>query len=159
MATEQDTQTTGPIFAIQRVYTKDISFESPSTPQIFREAWQPEVSLDLQTKTQALEEGTHEVVLSVTATAKQKDKIAFIVEIQQAGIFTLQGFPEEQVRQALGSMCPSILYPFAREAIASAVTHGGFPQLLLAPVNFEALYMQHLTAQSEKTDKAASMAN
>jgi len=142
-----------PNFAIQRIYIKDISFESPETPKIFKEEWAPEVSLDLQTKTQVLESGVHEVILDLRATAKQKDKVAFLIEVQQAGIFTVQGFEEDQQKQILGSMCPSILYPFAREVIASLVMNGGFPPLLLAPVNFDAIYAQHLKHEAEQKVK------
>jgi len=144
-----------PTFAIQRVYIKDVSFESPETPHIFREDWAPEVSLDLQTKTLPMENGIHEVVLELRATAKQKDKVAFLVEVQQAGIFTVQGFEEAQQKQLLGSMCPNILYPFAREVIASLVMNGGFPPLLLAPVNFDAIYAQHLKQAAEQAGASA----
>lgn len=137
----------GPVFNIQRIYVKDGSFEAPNTPDIFRQEWKPEVNVDLQTKTNRLEDTIYEVVLHLTVTVKMQDKTAFLVEVHQAGIFTLKGFPEEPLAHALGSMCPGILYPYAREAVSDLVMRGGFPQLLLAPVNFDALYFQHLEQQ------------
>lgn len=138
----------GAQFSIQRIYVKDASFEVPLAPEIFRTDWKPEVSVDLQTKTNRLEDTLYEIDLHITVTVKVGDKVAFLVEVNQGGIFTLKGFPEDQLGHALGSLCPAILYPYAREAISDLVIKGGFPQLLLAPVNFDALYMQHL--QKEK---------
>lgn len=147
----QDTQKQeGPVFTIQRIYVKDVSFETPHAPEIFREEWKPEVNVDLQTKTNRLEDTIFEVVLHLTVTVKMGEKVAFLVEVHQAGIFTLKGFPQEQLAHALGSMCPNILYPYARETISDIVIRGGFPQLLLAPVNFDALYMQHLEQQKKE---------
>lgn len=153
---DQDTKKQeGPIFTIQRIYVKDISFETPHAPEIFREEWKPEVNVDLQTKTNRLEETIYEIALHLTVTVKMGDKVAFLVEVNQAGIFTLKGFPNDQLSHAIGSLCPNILYPYAREAISDIVIRGGFPQLLLAPVNFDALYMQHLE-QQRKEGKAQS---
>ena len=108
--------------------------------------------MDLSTKTQALENSTHEVELTVTVTVKVKETTAFLIEVKQAGIFTISGFPEEQLGPRLGSFCPNVLYPYAREAITSAVMKAGFPQLYLAPVNFDALYEQH-RQQAESTEE------
>lgn len=149
-------QQEGPVFTIQRIYTKDISFEAPNAPDIFKAEWKPDVNVDLQTKTNPLEDGIYEVILHLTVTVKMQDKNAFLVEVHQAGIFTLKGFPEQQLGHALGSMCPNILYPYAREAISDIVTRGGFPQLLLAPVNFDALYLQHLEQQKKGKEDAAN---
>ncbi len=146
MAEEQSNQEPdeGPEFAIQRIYVKDMSLEAPNSPQIFLEDWQPEMDLDLSTDAQSvLEEGVREVVLTVTVTVKIKEKVAFLVEVKQAGIFSFSGVPEDQLHPMLGSFCPSILYPYAREAVTSAVIHAGFPSLYLAPVNFDALYQEH----------------
>lgn len=140
----------GLLFSIQRIYVKDVSFEAPHAPEIFREEWKPEVNVDLQSKTNRLEETVFEVVLHATVTVKMKDKVAFLVEAHQAGIFTLKGLSEEQLSHALGSMCPNILYPYGRETISDLVIRGGFPQLLLAPVNFDALYLQHLEQQKKQ---------
>lgn len=132
-----------PEFGIQRLYIKDLSFEAPNSPAIFLDEWKPELNMDLSTKAEPLGEGTHSVVLTVTVTVKMKDKVAFLIEVQQGGIFSLKNFPEDQLRPMLGSFCPNILYPYAREAVTDAAIRGGFPQLYLAPVNFDALYQQH----------------
>jgi preprotein translocase subunit SecB len=142
----------GPVFTIQRIYVKDVSFETPHAPEIFREEWKPEVNVDLQTKTNRLEDTIYEVVLHLTVTVKMGERVAFLVEVHEAGIFTLKGFAQDQLAHALGSMCPNILYPYARETISDIVIRGGFPQLLLAPVNFDALYLQHLEQQKGKSD-------
>ena len=142
----------GPIFNIQRIYVKDLSFETPSSPGIFKSEWKPEVNVDLNTKTDKVEDDIFEVVLHLTVTVKLGDKTAFLIEAHQAGIFTVKGFPEEQHNHVLGSLCPGILYPYARETISDVVTRGGFPQLLLAPVNFDALYFQHLEQQKQKKE-------
>lgn len=140
-------------FAIQKIYLKDISFEAPHTPLVFTEKWAPNIDLQLSSASHNIDETLYEVVLTVTVTAKLGDKSAFLVEVQQAGIFTIQGVGEN-LGHILGSFCPNILFPFARETVADLVTRGGFPQLLLAPVNFDALYAQHL--QRVQQNAAAS---
>jgi preprotein translocase subunit SecB len=137
-------------FAMQRIYTKDLSFESPSTPDIFKKQWQPQVNVDLNTKSDKIdEEGNFEVVLTVTITAKVEDQTAFLIEVQQAGIFFIKGFEGENLRRLLGTAAPNILFPYARETIDTVCVKGAFPAVMLAPVNFEALYQQALTqAQS-----------
>ena len=137
-----------PEFAIQRLYSKDLSFEAPNTPVIFKEEWQPELKIDMQTTSTHLEEDIYEVVLAITVTVKSKDKVAFLVEVKQAGIFLLKNFPQEQMGPMLGSVCPTIIFPYAREVISDVVVRGGFPQLCLAPVNFDALYAQHVQNQT-----------
>ncbi len=132
----------GPQFGLQRIYLKDVSFETPNTPGIFREEWTPEINMQLNSKTIPLEEGLYEVVLTVTVTAKKEDTTGFLAEVQQAGIFHAAGFPKEQLNKMLGAYCPNTLYPFAREAVSDLVMKGGFPQILLAPVNFDAIYEQ-----------------
>ncbi len=158
MATEDQTAAQeGPQFNIQRIYVKDVSFETPHAPEIFRVEWKPEVNVDLQTRANQLEESIHEIALHITVTVKVGDKVAFLVEVNQAGIFTLKGLQPDQLSHALGSVCPNILYPYAREAISDIVIRGGFPQLLLAPVNFDALYIQHLEQQKkQQTEGKAS---
>ncbi|KTD08607.1 protein-export chaperone SecB [Legionella jamestowniensis] len=138
-------------FMIQRVYMKDSSFEAPNTPAIFQHKWEPELSLDLNTQNTQLEQDVYEVVLTVTATVKNQNTTAFLVEVKQAGIFTIQGPSKDQLEHLLNSFCPNILFPYAREAITSQVIRGSFPQLVLAPINFDALYMQ----QMEEKQKAA----
>ena len=131
-------------FMIQRIYVKDMSFETPNTPAVFQQQWEPELNLDLNNHFTKLEEGVYEVVLTVTATVKNQKETAFLIEVKQAGIFTIQGAAAEQKDHLLGSFCPNILFPYAREAITSQVIRGSFPQLVLAPINFDALYMQQL---------------
>ena len=133
-----------PEFGIQRIYLKDLSFEAPKSPQVFLEEWKPELDMDIATKTQVLENDLHNVILTVTVTVKMKEAVIFIVEVQQAGIFSIKHFAEDQLKPMLGSFCPNVLYPYAREAITNVVVKGGFPQLYLAPVNFDALYQQQL---------------
>ena len=140
-------------FMIQRIYVKDLSFETKNTPAVFQQQWEPELSLDLNTQHTKLETGIFEVVLTVTATVKNQNTTAFLVEVRQAGIFTIQGAPTPQLDHLLGSFCPSILFPYAREAITAEVIRGSFPQLILAPINFDALYMQQLE-EKQKTDAA-----
>jgi len=145
-------------FAIQRVYTKDISFETPNSPQIFTGEWQPAVNVQLNTAVQELGEDHYELVLQVTVTAKQDDKTGFLAEVQQAGIFLLSGIPEEEMGPMLGIFCPNILFPYAREVVSDLVARGSFPQLVLAPVNFEALYAQH-QQQAAAQDEAGEAAH
>lgn len=140
-------------FMIQRVYVKDSSFETPNTPAVFQQQWEPELSLDVNNSHTLLEDNVYEVVLTLTATVKNQNAVAFLAEVKQAGIFTIQGAPAEQLAHLLGSFCPSILFPYARETITSHVIRGSFPQLVLAPINFDALYMQHLEDKSKNNEK------
>jgi preprotein translocase subunit SecB len=136
-------------FAMQRIYNKDISFESPATPGVFKKQWQPQVNVDLNTKSDKIDEqGNFEVVLTITITAKIEEETAFLIEVQQAGIFFITGFEGEDLRRILGTAAPNILFPYARESIDSLCVKGGFPPVMLAPVNFDALYQQAL-AQSQ----------
>ena len=140
----------GPHFEIVRIYLKDVSFETPNSPEVFRQDFKPEVNLQLNTSVNKLDGDLFEVVLNVTVTSKQGDKTGFLVEVQQAGIFELKGYDEAQKGSVLGAYCPNTLYPFAREAISDLVVKGGFPQLLLSPINFDALYTQKMNqAQAE----------
>ncbi len=132
------------IFQIQRIYIKDMSFESPNAPLIFQQTWQPEIKLDLDTTSNQLAESIYEVVLRVTVTASLGKENAFLCEVQQAGIFSITGIEGSQLAQCLGAYCPNILFPYARESITNLVSRGTFPQLNLAPVNFDALFMNHL---------------
>ncbi|MEP5569761.1 MAG: protein-export chaperone SecB [Halioglobus sp.] len=147
-------------FAMQRIYTKDISFESPATPDVFKKQWQPAVNVDLNTKSDKIDDtGNFEVVLSITITAKVDDETAFLVEVQQAGIFLITGIEGEDLRRVLGTAAPNILFPYARESIDSLCVKGGFPPIMLAPVNFDALYQQALAqsaAQAEEEGEAAT---
>ncbi len=131
-------------FSIQKVFTKDISFESPGSPAIFTAKWEPSVDFNLGTNVETLEDNIYEITLTVTVTVKCADTTAYLVEVSQAGIFSLTGFSDQEMGPMLGSFCPNILFPYAREVVSDLVTKGGFPQLLLAPVNFDALYAQHI---------------
>ena len=143
-------------FAIQKIYTKDISFETPNAPKIFTQKWEPAVDFNLGTQVEPLESSVFEVVLTITVTVKLEDAIAYLVEVKQAGIFLLSGFAEQEMGPMLGSFCPNILFPYAREVVSDLVNKGGFPQLILAPVNFDALYMQHMQ-QAQSTAEAKTL--
>lgn len=129
-------------FGLQRIYLKDVSFESPMAPMVFQGEWKPSLNVNIATRARQLEGDLHEVVLTVTVEAKQDDKIAFLVELQQAGIFLIAGFSTEEKQQIAGILCPQNLFPFAREEIANLTLKGGFPQILLQPINFERIYQQ-----------------
>jgi preprotein translocase subunit SecB len=143
---------------IHKIYLKDVSFETPNSPDIFSEQkWEPDVSFELRNTAKKLNDPFHEVVLAVTVTAKLGDKVAYLAEVQQAGIFSLEGYTDEQLAEMVGGYCPGILFPFVREAVTDLVTKGSFPQLLLAPVNFLALYQQHIVRQKQEgTHKKAT---
>ncbi|MBL1259742.1 MAG: protein-export chaperone SecB [Thiotrichaceae bacterium] len=147
---EQAAAVGGKQFSIQKVYVRDISFETPNTPLIFQEKWEPETNMQLGNKAVVLGEGVHEVMLTVTVTAKIGDKTAYLVEVQQSGIFNISGYDPKELPAIVGSVCPNILFPFAREAISDLVTRGGFPQLLLSPVNFDALYAEYAQQQRQQ---------
>lgn len=158
MAEEASTANPQQQFAVQRIYTKDLSFESPSTPAVFKQQWQPKVAVDLNTKSEAIDDGGNfEVVLSITITAKMEEETAFLVEVHQAGIFLITGFEGEELRRILGTAAPNILFPYARETLDSVCVKGGFPPVMLAPVNFDALYQQaRLQAQEKSPDGTAA---
>lgn len=137
-------------FGIQRIYIKDLSFESPNAPQVFQGEWQPNVSVNLQTQVDELGEGHYEVVLTVNVDAKQDDTTAYMVEVQQAAIFLASGFSQEELTPLLGIGAPTALFPYAREAISDLVTRGSFPQFVLQPVNFEAMFAQQMAAQQQQ---------
>ena len=144
-----------PQFAIQRIYTKDISFETPNSPAIFQKDWKPEIQLDLDTKSNKLAENTYEVVLSVTVTATVEGQTAFLAEVQQAGIFSIGNLPEPQLAHTIGAFCPTTLFPYARESVANLVSRGSFPQINLAPVNFEALFASYVQQRAAQAQAAA----
>lgn len=130
-----------PQLGLERIYTKDISFEVPNT-EVFTKQWQPETDVSISTSDNDLDEDYKEVVLTVSVTAKLGESVAFIAEVQQAGIFLMRNIPEADMPHLLQAYCPNILFPYAREAISDIVTRGSFPQLLLAPVNFEQAFLQ-----------------
>jgi preprotein translocase subunit SecB len=146
MADNQEMQ-----FAIQRVYLKDASFETPQGPEVFTQKWEPQVHLDVNTRTNKLDGDHFEVVLQVTVTATQNEKTLLLIEVAQAGIFLLKGFNDEQLRQVLSTRAPEILFPYLREAVDSFAVRGSFPAFMLAPINFDSLYQQALQqAQAEQ---------
>lgn len=138
------------VFQIQKIYTKDISFESPNSPAIFTQDFKPQLDVDLNVNSQVLEEGVYHVSVMVTVTTKVEDSVAFLCEVEQAGIFSIEGFEENELAYLLGSQCPASLFPYAREAVSDLVVRGGFPQLLLEPVNFDAMFASHAEAQAEQ---------
>ncbi len=132
---------------LQRIYLRDSSLEVPHAPGIFNEIWDPRVQVDLDTRAEAISESEFHVLLRVTVTANLETRTAFLVEVQQAGMFYVTGLSEQELNHVLASYCPNILFPFARESVSDLVTRAGFPQILLAPVNFDALYAQQLGQQ------------
>lgn len=155
---EQDQVTSEKQIAIQKIYVKDFSFESPHTPEVFTKSdWSPKTNLNLRSSHKSGSENNHEVVLTVTIEAKDDDQTFFLVELQQAGLFHIAGYSEEEFRAIVGSYCPNILFPYARESVANIVSKGGFPEFLLQPINFDALYAQGLAqakAQAEEQPAA-----
>ena len=137
-------------FEIQKIFIKDASFESPNSPDIFREKWQPQTDIHLASQNVKISDELYEVTLNVTVTSSQNERTAFLVEIKQSGIFLIKNFPDDQLGHLIGSYCPHTLFPFAREAVSELVTKGGFPPLLLSPVNFDALYQQQLAKLQEQ---------
>lgn len=136
-------------FAIQKIYIRNASFEAPNSPEMFTIQFQPQLNVDLNVESQQLADDTFHVVLRVTATTKIHDKTAFLCEVEQAGIFTIKGFEDEEMGYLLGAGCPNTLFPYVREAVSDMVTKGGFPQLLLEPVNFDAMYQGHLQSKQQ----------
>ena len=136
--------------AISKIYTKDFSFESPQAPLVFKSGeWKPQTNLNLRSAHNAVEDNLHEVVLTITVEAKEEDKTLFLIEVSQAGLFEIAGYEGEELGAIVGSFCPNILFPYAREAIAGIIQKGGFPEFVLQPINFDALYMQAKQQQAE----------
>jgi preprotein translocase subunit SecB len=142
MAEEQNRPAAQKQLMLQKIYVKDLSFESPKAPNVFTTSVSPQTQLNIRSSAQDLGPNVHEVTLTLTVEAKDKDATLFLIEIAQAGIFQIQGYTADEHAVLIGSFCPNTLYPFAREAIADVVGKGGFPQLLLQPINFDALYAQ-----------------
>ena len=138
-----------PVFSVERLYVKDLSLEVPHAPQIFLEQGEPEVDMRVSTGNTKLEDGFYSVDVTVTVTAKlNEERTMFLNEVTQSGIFRLENIPEEDVQLLLGIACPNILFPYAREAISNSVTRAGFPPVLLAPINFEAIYEEQQGANA-----------
>lgn len=143
-------------FQIQRLYIKDISFETPNSPKIFQEEWRPEVKLDLNSTVTELDGDFREVVLQLTVTVSLGETVAFLCQVQQAGIFIISGFSGDELAHCLGSYCPTILFPYARECISNLVCRGTFPPLNLAPINFDALLEDYARGVKDSADNPAS---
>lgn len=150
------TETPREQFVLQKIYIKDLSFEAPNTPQVFTEKWDPKTHLEIGTKGAVLGQNNYEVGLTVTVTVTVNDKTAFLVEVHQAGIFALVGFDAPRLDYMLNAYCPSILFPYLREAVSDVVTRGGFQPLLLAPVNFDAYYEQRVKQLQAQQNAAAT---
>jgi preprotein translocase subunit SecB len=138
------TEAAGPAFTVEKIYVKDVSFESPGAPAIFGENVQPELQLNLNQRVQRLNENAFEVVLAVTLTCKAGDKTAYVAEVQQAGVFGLIGLEPQAVDALLGTQCPSILFPYVRQMLSDLIQAGGFPPFFLQPINFDGLYAETL---------------
>jgi preprotein translocase subunit SecB len=155
---EAEQKAAQPQFALQRIYVKDISFESPNAPEVFQAAWKPQINMDLNTASNKVSDTQFEVTISLSITAKVDEKVAFIVEVQQAGIFHISGLEGPQLAQTLGAFCPNVLFPYAREAVDSMVNKGSFPSLMLAPVNFDAIFAEAMKRKQEEAEKAEGAA-
>lgn len=144
----------GPALSLDRVYVKDVSFESPNSPMVFLSQEAPEINIQLNIAHSKLEteDDYYEVVLNVTVNAKAGEQTVFLVELQQAGLFMIKNVPDDEMDKVQEIACPNILLPFAREVINDFVSKGGFPQLLINPVNFEALYAQKVAAQQKQAE-------
>jgi len=137
--------------SLQKIYVRDASVEVPDGPRVFTQEWRPDVNIDLNTRVEALGDDTHQVLVTVTVTAKQDDKTAYIVEVQQAGVFRVTGFEDDaERRQVIGAYCPNVLFPYVRETVGDLIQRAGFPHILLQPVNFDALYQRHLEEQERE---------
>lgn len=144
---------------LQRLYTKDMSFEAPNSPAIFQKEWKPEIKLDLDTRSNKLADNTFEVTLVVTVTATVEGQTAFLAEVHQAGIFSVAaGVPEEHLAPMIGAYCPNTLFPYARETVSNLVNRGSFPQLNLAPVNFDALFASYVQQRQAQAQAEAAKA-
>lgn len=138
-----------PVFGIEKLYVKDLSVEVPNAPEVFLEREAPQIEIQLNTNGRGIGEGVFEVVLTVTVTAKIEEKVVFLVEVGQAGIFRIMNVPDEQIEPLMAVACPNILFPYARETISDAVTRAGFSPIVLQPVNFESMYMQRMQEQTQ----------
>ena len=144
-------------FQLQKMYMKDVSFEIPNAPQVFQEDGQVEIKMNLAQRVENLAEGVHEVILTVTVTASLGEKTAYLAEVQQAGIFSITGLNEQAMHAALNTLCPHTLFPYARRSITDLVADGGFPPLVLQPINFDQIYAQRLQEAQAQQNGAVDM--
>lgn len=143
-----------PVFAIQRIYLKDISFETPMGPEAFTKAYKPNIQQDLNIHASPVEDGLFEVVLLLTITARLEDRAVFLVEVKQAGLFAISGIEGPAVTQLINTACPQILFPYAREAVDGILGRGSFPPLMLPPINFDAVFVQAIAAAQQQAQQA-----
>ena len=148
-----------PQFGIEKIYVKDLSLEIPHAPEVFLSSDQPQVDVQLHNEGSGIGEGLYQVVLTVTVTAKAGEKTMFLVEAAQAGIFRILNVPEADLEPLLATACPNILFPYAREAVSDVITRAGFPPVYLAPVNFEAIYLQRLQQAQEEAGSKIEIAH
>jgi preprotein translocase subunit SecB len=148
----------GPNFAVQRIYLKDLSFETPQGPAAFQKQWKPKVNQDLTTRSAKIDDDTYEVALRITVTVKDEEETIYLIEAEQAGLFTIKGIQDQQLAQVLNVTCTSMLLPYARGAIDSTLTKGSFPPLMIPPINFESLF-NNAVKQSAEAAKAKTEAN
>lgn len=148
-----------PTFGIEKIYVKDLSLEIPHAPQVFLSGDQPQVDVQLHNEGESIGEGLYQVVLTVTVTAKAGDKTMFLVEAAQAGIFQVRNLPESDLEPLLATACPNILFPYVREAVSDVIARAGFPPVYLAPVNFEAIYLQRLQQAQEQAGPKIEIAH
>jgi preprotein translocase subunit SecB len=156
MANEQPQSAPQKQLLLQKIYVKDLSFESPKAPLVFTTNVAPQTQLNVRSSAQEVAPDTQEVTLTITVEAKDKDSTLFLAEVAQSGIFLIQGYTAEERSIIIGSFCPNTLYPFAREVVADLVTKGGFPQLLLQPLNFDAIYSQAMQERAARASAAAA---
>lgn len=155
--TQQDTQQQDvPVFNIEKIYVRDMSLEVPNAPQIYLQREAPTVGIELQHRANQVEDGIFEAVVTITVTSKIEDKVVFLAEVAQAGIFQVRNVPQEAMESLLGITCPNVLFPYAREAISDMVTRAGFPPVVLNPINFEALFIQQKQQQAVQAPDGAT---
>lgn len=146
---------TGPAFTVEKIYVKDVSFESPNAPTIFNDQVQPELQLNLNQQVQRLGENAFEVVLAVTLTCQAGERTAYVAEVKQAGVFGLVGLDPQSIDVLLGTQCPNILFPYVRQLVSDLIQAGGFPPFFLQPINFEGLYAETLRQRQQQADGAS----
>lgn len=154
-------QPAGPQFTVEKIYVKDVSFEAPKTPQAFTEQGQPQLQMNLNQRVARINETTFELVLGVNLTCKlpEDDKVIYLVEVQQAGLFHLSGFDDQSLDAMLGTHCPAVLYPYARQTVGSLIQAGGFAPFLLQPINFDALYAEGLRQRAQQAQQQGELAS
>ena len=157
LADGADANAAQPQFTVEKIYLKDVSFEAPNTPQIFNEQGQPQLNMNLNQKVARLADGVYEVVLGVTLTCMLGEKTVYLSEVQQAGIFGLVGFDDRTLDMMLGTYCPNVLFPYARQSISELISSGGFPPFYLQPINFEGLYAEGLRRRAEQAQGSVAL--